>query len=149
MHAGRGPRAAPDGQTCAVSAVQWSLVAIGVCVVLYVLAAGGLYVAGRRSAARGLASFIPDLVVLVRGLLRDPRVLRGHKVLLGALLVYLLLPFDIVPDFVPLVGALDDVLLVALVLRYLVRGAGSVVVEDNWHGPRPSLALVLRAAGCQ
>lgn len=122
---------------------------MGACVLLYALAVGALYVAGRRSAARSLAGFVPDLVVLVRGLLGDPRVSRGRKIVLGALLFYLVLPFDIVPDVIPVVGVLDDVLLVALVLRSLVRGAGGAVVEDNWRGPPASLAVVLRAAGSQ
>lgn len=137
------------GHTWCVDGWTWSLVALGACVVLYALAVGALYVAGRRSAARILAGFVPDLVVLVRGLLRDPRVSRQRKIVLGALLFYLVLPFGIVPDAIPVVGALDDVLLVALVLRSLVRGAGRTVLEDNWRGPPASLAVVLRAAGCQ
>lgn len=135
--------------TPAVSTWQWVLAGLGAFVLIYALAVTALLAAGRRSAARGLAGFLPDLVVLVRGLLRDPRVPRGRKLLLGALLAYLALPFDLVPDVVPVVGALDDVLLVALVLRSLVRSAGREVVEENWRGPRESLAVVLRAAGCQ
>lgn len=126
---------------------QWILIAVGVSLAVYASAVGALYAMGRRSAARGLAGFIPDLLILVRGLLRDPRVPRNRKFLLGALAIYLALPFDIVPDFIPVAGALDDVLLVALVLRSLVKGAGREVVEDNWRGPRESLALVFRAAG--
>jgi uncharacterized membrane protein YkvA (DUF1232 family) len=130
-----------------VSTWQWVLVALGAFVLLYALAVTALLVAGRRSAARGLAGFVPDLVLLVRGLLRDPRVPRSRKLLLGALLGYLALPFDLVPDVIPVVGALDDLLLIALVLRSLVSGAGREVVEENWPGPRESLAVVLRAAG--
>lgn len=130
-----------------MSTWQWSLVAVCVSMALYAIGVLGLYAMGRRSAARGMAGFIPDLLVMVRGLLRDPRVPRSRKLLLGALALYLALPFDIVPDFVPVAGALDDVLLVALVLRSLVKGAGRDVVEDNWRGPAGSLALVFRAAG--
>lgn len=126
---------------------QWILVGVGATLVLYALGVGALYLMGRRSAARGLAGFIPDLLVLVQGLVRDPRVPRGRKWLLGALMLYLALPVDIVPDFIPVAGALDDVLLVALVLRSLVKGAGREVVEDNWRGPPESLALVFRAVG--
>jgi uncharacterized membrane protein YkvA (DUF1232 family) len=128
---------------------QWIAIVAGACLLLYVLAVGALMLSGRRSAARGLAGFIPDLLVLVRGLLRDPRVPRSRKLLLGALLLYLTMPIDIVPDFIPVAGVMDDVLLVALVLRSLVKGAGRAVVEENWRGPESSLAVVLRAAGCR
>jgi uncharacterized membrane protein YkvA (DUF1232 family) len=130
-----------------VSTCQWILVTLVATLVLYALGVAALYAMGRRSAARGLAGFIPDLLILVRGLLRDPRVPRSRKFLLGALALYLALPLDIVPDFIPVAGALDDVLLVAWVLRSLVKGAGRDVVEDNWRGPPESLALVFRAAG--
>lgn len=139
--------ARPGGQTSPVSSWQWILVAVGVSLALYAIGVVVFYAMGRRSAARGLAGFIPDLLVLVQGLLRDPRVPRSRKLLLAALVLYLALPFDIVPDFIPVAGALDDVLLVALVLRSLVKEAGRGVVEDNWRGPPESLAAVLKAAG--
>ena len=63
-----------------------------------------LVVFGRREDARALARFIPDCIVLVQRLLGDPRVPRRHKLLLGALIGYLALPFDLVPDFIPGIG---------------------------------------------
>jgi uncharacterized membrane protein YkvA (DUF1232 family) len=76
-----------------------------------------LLVFGRRDDARAVVRFVPDCVVLFRRLLADPRVRRRDKVLLAALVPYLLLPFDLVPDFIPVAGQLDDAVLVALVLR--------------------------------
>jgi uncharacterized membrane protein YkvA (DUF1232 family) len=67
--------------------------------------------------------------------------------LLLALLAYLALPFDLVPDFIPVAGQLDDVLIVAWVLRRLVRGAGAEIVRKHWRGPEQSLRLILRLAG--
>jgi uncharacterized membrane protein YkvA (DUF1232 family) len=61
-------------------------------------------------------------ILLCSRLLRDPRVSRRKKALLLALAGYLALPFDLVPDFIPIAGQLDDVFVVALVLRTLVRG---------------------------
>ena len=59
---------------------------------------------------------------------------------------YLALPFDLVPDFIPVAGQLDDVVIVALVLRSLVRGGGEPIVREHWPGPEASLGLVLRLA---
>jgi uncharacterized membrane protein YkvA (DUF1232 family) len=106
-----------------------------------------LLAAGRREDARALAGFIPDCIVLVHRLLRDPRVPRRRKLMLWGLLGYLALPFDLVPDFIPVAGQLDDAVLVAFVLRRLVGAAGEELVRQHWPGPEQSLRLVLRAAG--
>lgn len=123
------------------------LVSLAVCVAVWTAFVVVLYATGRRAEARALAGFIPDCIVLVRGLLGDERVPRRHKLLLGALLGYLALPFDLVPDFIPVAGQLDDVLVAGWVLRRLVRGAGADVVRDHWRGPEQSLRVVLRLAG--
>src|SRR5919197_1226916 len=102
--------------------------------------------AGRREDARALAGFIPDCAVLVGRLLRDDRVPRRHKLLLVGLLAYLALPFDLVPDFIPVAGQLDDVLVTALVLRAFLRAAGEEPVRAHWPGPQRSLDVVLRLA---
>jgi uncharacterized membrane protein YkvA (DUF1232 family) len=101
-----------------------------------------LIVAGHRPSARDLARFIPDCIVLVTRLLGDPRVPRRHKLLLGALVGYLALPFDLVPDFIPIAGHLDDVLVVALTLRAVVRGTGRELLREHWPGTESSLALL-------
>jgi uncharacterized membrane protein YkvA (DUF1232 family) len=85
--------------------------------------------------------------VLARRLLGDPRVSRGPKLLLGALVVYLAFPIDLVPDFLPVIGHLDDALIVALVLRSVLRGAGRDLIREHWPGPERSLEAVLRLAG--
>jgi uncharacterized membrane protein YkvA (DUF1232 family) len=117
------------------------LIAAGVLVV-YAGFVVTLIVAGRGASARDLVRFIPDCVVLVSRLLRDPRVSRRHKLMLGALVGYLALPFDIVPDFIPVAGYLDDVLLVALTLRAVVRGTGVELLREHWPGSARSLALL-------
>ncbi len=122
------------------------LVAAGALIVYAALLAG-LIVAGRRDGGRGVARFIPDCIVLVRRLLGDPRVPRRHKVLLGALVGYLALPFDLVPDFIPVVGQLDDAVIVVLALRAVLRGSGADLVREHWRGPESSLAVVLRFSG--
>jgi uncharacterized membrane protein YkvA (DUF1232 family) len=130
-----------------VSIWAWLFVGLGVCVLLYALLVIALLIAGRRESARALGGFIPDCVVLCGRLLGDPRVPRRKKALLVALAGYLALPFDLVPDFIPVVGQLDDVVIVALVLRSFLRGGGEPIVREHWPGPERSLAIVLRLAG--
>jgi len=98
------------------------------------------------SRARILAGFVPDCVILFRRLLGDPRVPRSTRVLLAPAVAYLAFPFDLIPDFVPVIGYLDDALVLAWALRRIVRAAGPVVVREHWPGPARSLATVLRLA---
>jgi uncharacterized membrane protein YkvA (DUF1232 family) len=127
--------------------VSWPLVAAAVCLALYAAFVLALLVAGRRQSARALAGFIPDSIVLVRRLLADPRVTRRHKLLLGALIGYLALPIDLVPDFIPVAGQADDAIVAAVVLRRILRGAGPGLLDEHWPGPPGSLRVILRLAG--
>ena len=121
-----------------------ALVVYGIFVAGLVLA---LLVGGRREEARALAGFVPDCAILCRRLLHDPRVPRARKLALAALVAYLVLPFDLVPDFIPVAGQLDDAVVVALTLRAILRRGGREMIEEHWPGPRSSLALILRVAG--
>ncbi len=129
-----------------MSALELLLLAV-VLIAAYALFAAVLLLAGRRTDARAWAGFIPDCLVLARWLLSDPRVGRRSRFLLAALVVYLAFPIDVVPDFLPVVGHLDDAVAVALVLRAVLRGAGAEVISEHWPGPQRSLAAVLRLAG--
>jgi uncharacterized membrane protein YkvA (DUF1232 family) len=62
---------------------------------------------------------------------------------------YLALPIDLVPDFLPGIGQLDDAVVVGLALRLVVRRGGLEIVHEAWPGPEASLTLVLRAAGLE
>jgi uncharacterized membrane protein YkvA (DUF1232 family) len=130
-----------------VSSLPWPLLVAACVLVVYAAFVAALMVAGRWEGARGVARFIRDCILLVKRLLGDPRVPRRHKLLLGALVGYLALPFDLVPDFIPVVGHMDDALVVALTLRAVLRGSGSDLVREHWPGPESSLAVVLRLAG--
>ena len=89
--------------------------------------------------------FVPDLVRLLRALAADPAV--GVRRRLVLLLGYLALPIDLIPDFVPVLGYADDVIVIALVLRSVVRRAGAEAVERHWSGSPAGLAVVRRLSG--
>ena len=120
------------------------LIAAAVVVAVYAAAVVALVVAGRRGEARALARFVPDCVVLFKRLLGDPRVPRRRKALLAVAIVYLASPIDLVPDFVPVAGQLDDAIVVALALRGLLTGANAGLLEEHWPGPPESLAVMRR-----
>jgi len=124
----------------------WTLALLGGLALAWGAAVLFLVFAGRRTQARSLAGFIPDCIVLVGRLLRDPRVPRRRKLLLALTAAYLALPFDLVPDFIPVAGQLDDAIIVALVLRHLLRG-NEQAIRELWPGPEHSLELLLRLIG--
>jgi uncharacterized membrane protein YkvA (DUF1232 family) len=127
-----------------MSLTAWMLVGLAAVLLVYAVAVVALIVAGRRGDARALAGFIPDCVILVRRLLSDARVPRRRKLLLGLLVAYLAMPFDLVPDFIPVAGQLDDAIVVALVLRAILRSGGEGLLREHWPGPERSLAIVRR-----
>jgi uncharacterized membrane protein YkvA (DUF1232 family) len=129
-----------------MSGWQWAAVFGGAGVALYALAVVALIAAGRREDARAVGGFVPDCVVLVRRLLGDPEVPRRRKALLGAAALYLASPIDLVPDFIPVAGQLDGAIVLALVLRMVLRSGGPDLVRRHWPGPRSSLDAMLRAA---
>ncbi len=126
--------------------LDWTLLALATLAVVWVLGVLALVALGRHAEARALAGFIPDCVVLLRRLLGDPRVSRARKLILVALVAYLLMPFDLVPDFVPVAGQLDDVIVAALALRLALRAGGPELLREHWPGPSRSLAVVIRVA---
>jgi len=125
---------------------QWLIVVAVAAVLLYAAGVFVLVVRGRRGDARALAGFIPDCLVLFKRLIADPRVDRRRKGLLLGMVAYLASPIDLVPDFIPVAGQLDDAILAAVVLRSVLRGAGAGVVREHWPGPERSLRVVLRLA---
>ena len=97
--------------------------------------------------ARGALRLLPDVLRLVRRLAADRSLPRGVRVRLWLLLGYLISPIDLVPDFVPVLGYADDVVVVAWALRSVVRRAGREAIERHWPGEPAGLAAVHRLAG--
>ncbi len=129
-----------------MSLTHWLLLGLLGGLALYALAVLVLIALGRRGDARALAGFIPDCLVLVRRLLADPRVPRRRKALLWLLVGYLALPFDLIPDFIPVAGQVDDAIAVALVLRAVLRSGGPALLREHWGGPAASFEVIRRLA---
>jgi uncharacterized membrane protein YkvA (DUF1232 family) len=87
---------------------------------------------------------LPDLLRLVTRLARDPTLPRGVRLRLWLLLAYLAIPIDVIPDFIPVLGYADDAILVALVLRSVIRRAGPEAVARHWPGGEEGLQAVRR-----
>jgi uncharacterized membrane protein YkvA (DUF1232 family) len=126
--------------------LAWLLPAASAVLALYALFVAALLLAGRRQDARALARFIPDCVVLFRRLLSGKCLPRRRRLLLVASIGYLALPFDLIPDFIPVVGQLDDVIVVALVFRSVLRASGASLVREHWPGPPASLNAITHLA---
>jgi len=126
-----------------MSVWQWLGVALGATIALWSLLVAALLALGRRHDAREVAGFIPDCIVLFKRLLQDPRVPRRAKLAVALLIPYLAMPFDLIPDFIPIAGQLDDAILVAAVVAYVTRRAGRELVEELWPGSKRGLQVVL------
>lgn len=126
-----------------MSLLRIALVGVGFVVAMWVL----LVLLARRlppGLARDLARFLPDAVTLVRRLRRDPRVPRRAKVVVLLAGLWVLSPVDLIPEFLPVIGPLDDVVVVALALRYAGRRVPREVLLEAWPGDP---ALLLRLLG--
>jgi uncharacterized membrane protein YkvA (DUF1232 family) len=127
--------------------VQVVLTIFGAFVASWLVLVGALLLVRPRGVDLAEAKrFVPDLVALVRDLRRDPAV-KGVKLRLGLLLGYLALPFDLVPDFIPVLGYADDVIVVAVVLRAVVRVAGADAIDRHWRGTDVGRTLLRSLAG--
>ena len=87
-----------------------------------------------EGSMKQLAGFLPDCVTTVRRLRRDPRVPRRAKVAVAVAGVWLLSPVDLIPEFLPVIGPLDDVVIAALALRYAARQVPPEVLFQAWPG---------------
>ena len=113
-------------------------------VAIWIVVAVVLVIVGRVLLARELALLVPNLVRMFGGLLRDPRVPLRAKIVVGIASLWLASPIDLIPDFVPIAGQLDDAIVAALALRFILRTTDGAVVRQHWHGDPATLERVLR-----
>jgi uncharacterized membrane protein YkvA (DUF1232 family) len=90
---------------------------------------------------------LPDTIRLLRRLATDPDLPRGVRARLWLVFVYLAIPIDLIPDFIPVIGYADDAIIVCAVLRSVVRRAGPEGIRRNWPGTQDGLAALWRVAG--
>jgi uncharacterized membrane protein YkvA (DUF1232 family) len=106
--------------------------------------------APRTGAKRTVMSYIrqlPNYLRLLTGLLTDPRVAMIDKLLVAGAMAYIVMPLDIIPDFIPFFGEVDDLYLLIIALQRLISNAGRGVLIEHWRGPVADLAdLNLRQA---
>ena len=122
-------------------------VMVGLIVVWAVLVAILWLVRPRDVALSELVAFVPDLVRLVRGLVTD-RTIEGHvRLALVFLLAWLVSPIDLIPEFIPILGPLDDVIVAVLILRFVRRRLGLTALRERWTGSDAGFGLLVRLVG--
>lgn len=88
----------------------------------------------KKKKLRELLLFVPNLMKLLYDLLKDPRVSQADKAILAGVIMYVIVPIDVIPDFIPFVGMIDDSYLIAISLLRLLNRADRQVVLDHWKG---------------
>ncbi len=127
--------------------IRGFVIAVVVTAGVWLAAVLALALVGKRTAAKELAMFLPNLLLLFRGLVRDPRCPRRSKALLIFAAAWIASPIDLIPEFIPFLGPLDDAVMAALVLRHVLKKAGPEVVRDHWRGDPATIERLLRAPG--
>jgi len=127
----------------------WSVfasVALGLLVVWVTLVAVLIVARPKEISVAEALRLLPDTLRLLRRLGGDKTLPRAVRVRLALLLVYLALPFDLIPDFIPVIGQLDDVIIAVVVLRSVVRAAGPDAIRRHWPGTLAGLTALWRVA---
>jgi uncharacterized membrane protein YkvA (DUF1232 family) len=127
---------------------DWWLIALGIVgglVLIWAILVAALWLTkpGEYDVKEALR-LLPDLIRLINRLATDPETPRGVRIRLALLLVYLALPIDLIPDFVPVLGYADDAIIVALTLRSATRSAGPDALAKHWPGTPEGLATLKR-----
>lgn len=87
---------------------------------------------------------MPDCIMFIRNIIQSKSLPKRDLLILGVVVAYLVFPFDFIPDFIPLVGQIDDAIIVALALRFILKKLGKEKAAKNWPGPENSLNALLK-----
>jgi uncharacterized membrane protein YkvA (DUF1232 family) len=101
----------------------------------------------RDVSAGDVVGLVPDILRLVRDVIADRAAPASVRVALVVLLAWLINPIDLIPEFVPVLGPLDDVIVAVLILRYVRRRLGADVLRERWRGSDDGWRLVSRLLG--
>ncbi|MEX1045969.1 MAG: DUF1232 domain-containing protein [Actinomycetota bacterium] len=122
--------------------MRYLLIGFGIAVLIWLLVVAALVAFGRRGVARELTRLIPNLLVLFKGLLGDRRVPLGPKLWLGIAVLWIASPIDLIPEFIPVAGPIDDAIVALLVLRHLARKTPRNVLLEHWRGNPRTLSII-------
>jgi uncharacterized membrane protein YkvA (DUF1232 family) len=126
--------------------VLWLGVSLLAVVALWLVGVGLLVLLGRPALARELLGFVANLAWLFRDLARRGDLSRSSKLLLAVTAAWIASPIDLIPEFIPVLGPLDDALVAALALRHVLRRIDESVLRATWRGEPSTVDLLLRFA---
>jgi Protein of unknown function (DUF1232) len=101
----------------------------------------------RGVGLRELVAVVPDIVRLIRSVVVDPRAPLDVRIVVVVLIAWILSPIDLIPEFIPVLGPLDDVVVGVIALRYVRRRLGIADLEARWPGSPEGFALLVRVIG--
>jgi uncharacterized membrane protein YkvA (DUF1232 family) len=121
------------------------LTAIGIFIAIWIVLVAVLWLhRPTRDIAMPALRALPDVVRLARNLLADPRTPRRHRVALVVLIAWILSPIDLLPEFLPGIGPLDDIVAAGVILGWVGRGTGSARLRELWPGDAVGFDVVAR-----
>jgi uncharacterized membrane protein YkvA (DUF1232 family) len=97
--------------------------------------------------ARDLLALVPETLRLIRRLIADPSVPADVRIVLVGLLLWLISPIDLIPDFIPVIGPIDDIVVAVAAIRYARRRIGSEELRRRWTGSDASFSMLVRVIG--
>jgi uncharacterized membrane protein YkvA (DUF1232 family) len=121
---------------------QWGLAALATLTLLATVGAAALVLIKRKT--RRLADHTPEIAILCQRLIADPQVSLSQKFKLRALGGYLALPLDLIPDFIPIIGRLDDALVAGVAIRVALRSTDRHLIDHHWPGTQPPPKAITR-----
>ncbi|WP_328361393.1 YkvA family protein [Mycobacterium sp. NBC_00419] len=132
-------------------AEQWWMIPVGIAAALvFIWLALGvtLWIAKPDDVGiQDMLRLLPDVLRLLKRLATDPHLPRRIRIVLIVLLAFIASPIDLIPDFIPVLGYADDVIITALVLRWVSRTAGGDALAEHWPGTPDGLAALRRLCG--
>ena len=130
---------------------HWWSIPVGIltafAVIWLILAIALWVVKPEKGGVEDYLRLLPDLVRMLKGLAMDRSMPRQIRIAMVALLAFMASPIDLIPDVIPVIGYADDVILIAVTLRWVIRSAGTDALARHWPGSEDGLEAVCRVVG--